>query len=143
MDETSQNGGDRIGVRTRHLEVSTTLSPKEAKVQALKESGHTHEEIADEMGIAKGTVDSHAHRIAKKSSLAYHTVKQLLSVDELEPWDFAPLVEELVEMARGPLEDETIQADLETVVLGLDDDTFHKDGWPCDYDREKNLLVTE
>jgi DNA-directed RNA polymerase specialized sigma24 family protein len=77
MSETSQTDDDGIAHRSRELETKTTLSTNEAEVLARKEAGQTHSEIADTMGIEKGTVDSHAHRGRVKYNLAVTTVEEL------------------------------------------------------------------
>ena len=79
MSETSQTDDDEIAHRSRELETKTTLSANEAEVLARKEAGQTHSEIADRMGIEKGTVDSHAHRGRVKYNVAVTTVEELQS----------------------------------------------------------------
>lgn len=68
---------DDISGRRDWLERATTLSDREAEVVAFKESGATHAQIADEMDIEKGTVDSHAHRARVKYNMASKTEREL------------------------------------------------------------------
>lgn len=50
--------------------MSAGLSRRQAEVQALRMDGATHETIADELGMALGTVKSHCQRIDDKSEKA-------------------------------------------------------------------------
>lgn len=57
------------------------LSPREAEVAAYREQDLTLAEIADEIDLAKGSVNSMAHRINKKLDTALTTINEL--ADEL------------------------------------------------------------
>jgi len=62
----------------------TTLSAREAAVVARKAHGMTHQQIGDDLGIKKGTVDSHAHRAREKYGMGEFTYRELRPVFETE-----------------------------------------------------------
>jgi DNA-binding CsgD family transcriptional regulator len=66
-----------ISFLEEEYEQTTMLSEMEAAVTARKIHGFTHQEIADELGVKKGTVDSHAHRAREKYNLAEETHRRL------------------------------------------------------------------
>jgi|APHM01.1.fsa_nt_gi ATP-dependent transcriptional regulator len=66
-----------IDERVSELETHTILSKRQAQVQALSEQGASRDEIATELGISVGTVDSHRGRVAKKLHAARRTVEKV------------------------------------------------------------------
>lgn len=70
MDDETR---DRIST----LAETTVLSRREAEVQALKEAGYTHEEIGDDLGLSKSTVDEYSRRINDRVQRARATTKEL------------------------------------------------------------------
>jgi DNA-binding CsgD family transcriptional regulator len=74
-DETTEHS--TVASRTQELEEQTALSHRESEYIAWKEAGYTHQEIADKMSVAKGTIDSYAHRVKTKHERASQTVTQL------------------------------------------------------------------
>lgn len=61
--------------RAEELHHSTALPRREAHVQALKERGNTHSEIADILDIEPSTVREYARRIKQRFSEAEETLK--------------------------------------------------------------------
>jgi DNA-binding CsgD family transcriptional regulator len=45
----------------------TQLSPREKEVQALQESGLTTNQIAEQLGLARGTVDKYLRSIRERA----------------------------------------------------------------------------
>lgn len=72
-----ENGGQTDEERVNELAETTVLSRREAEVYVFKEQGWTHEEIADELGIAKSTVDEYSRRINDRLKRAKMTVRML------------------------------------------------------------------
>jgi DNA-binding CsgD family transcriptional regulator len=66
-----------IDERVSELEAHTILSERQAQVQALSEQGASRGEIAAELGISIGTVDSHRGRVAEKLHAARRTVEKV------------------------------------------------------------------
>lgn len=50
------------------------LSDRERDVHTLKEDGHSHREIADQLGISPSTIDEYSRRIATKRERAVETL---------------------------------------------------------------------
>lgn len=63
--------------RAEQLADETTLSRRESEVMALKEEGRSHAEIAEELGLAKSTVDEYSRRINDRIQRARATVDEL------------------------------------------------------------------
>lgn len=63
--------------RASYLSNTTVLSEREAEVQALKEAGLTHEQIAERLEVSKSTVDEYSRRINQRLKQAKATVRQL------------------------------------------------------------------
>lgn len=63
--------------RADELESETVLTHAEAEVQALKERGLSHAEIADEIDRSKSTVDELSRRINERVEAARATVEKL------------------------------------------------------------------
>lgn len=63
--------------RRQELEEATTLSEREALTVALKDSGWTHEEIAEWGDLQKSTVDEYSRRANQKLETAKQTVETL------------------------------------------------------------------
>lgn len=68
--------------RGRELVDRTTLSDREADVVALLEAGLSRPEIAEELDLAKGTIDGYAGRAREKFDLARRTSEELAEVFE-------------------------------------------------------------
>lgn len=67
------------------------LSGREQDVQALKQDGHTHSEIAEQLGLSTSTVDEYSRRIANKREQAVET---LAFLNDDEPLFEPALIEE-------------------------------------------------
>lgn len=67
----------KIATRTKELRSNTMLSPREAEVAAYREQDWTLAEIAEELDLAEGTVNSMAHRINEKLNEALTTINEL------------------------------------------------------------------
>lgn len=63
--------------RAADLVDRTVLKRREAEVQALKEAGLTHQKIAEELGIAKSTVDEYSRRITDRIKRARVTIDEV------------------------------------------------------------------
>ena len=63
--------------RARNLQETTALKRREAEVQALKEQGLSHAEIADVLDLSKSTVDEYSRRISDRKKRARATIDQL------------------------------------------------------------------
>lgn len=63
--------------RAAELAKRTVLTPRQAHVAALKERGLTHQQIGDELGIEKSTVDTLSSRINKQFKEAHATVDEI------------------------------------------------------------------
>lgn len=68
--------------RAADLHERTVLSRREAEVYALKELGLSHQEVGDELGIAKNTVDEYSRRIREARQEARATIDELGEVEE-------------------------------------------------------------
>jgi DNA-binding CsgD family transcriptional regulator len=66
-----------IEERTSELESQTILSERQAQVQALYERGASRDEMAAELDVTLGTIDSHRARVEKKLHLARRTVGEI------------------------------------------------------------------
>lgn len=63
--------------RAAELEAETALTAREADVQALKEQGLSHSEIADELALDKSTVDAYSARINDRIERSRATLEEL------------------------------------------------------------------
>ncbi len=63
--------------RATELEETTALKRREAEVQARKERGDTHQEIADALDLSKSTVDEYSRRINQRIAEARATIAEL------------------------------------------------------------------
>jgi hypothetical protein len=67
-----------MGKRTAdEIAEATMLSDQQAEILLLKQSGLTHQEIADELGIERGSVDAQSSRINAKHDRAQRTVEEV------------------------------------------------------------------
>lgn len=66
--------------RADELASRTVLKRRESDVQALKEAGLSHAEIADELGLVKSTVDEYSRRINERLDRAQRTL-ELVEMD--------------------------------------------------------------
>lgn len=66
-----------IDERASELKSQTILSERQAQVQALYEQGASRDEMATELDVTTGTVDSHRDRVAKKLHAAQRTVDEI------------------------------------------------------------------
>lgn len=88
--ELAPDGGDTTNVsrtsgvdmveyeeRAAELAGETSLTEGESRVAALKEQGLTHSEIADELGLAKSTIDENSRRITRRRREARRLLEEL------------------------------------------------------------------
>lgn len=68
--------------RAEELYGETSLTEGEARVAALKELGLSHSEIADELGLAKSTVDENSRRIRRRIEASRRTLEELTPLDD-------------------------------------------------------------
>ena len=59
------------------LKNETALKTREAEVQALKEQGLTHAQIAERLEISKSTVDEYSRRINDRIRRSKATIRHL------------------------------------------------------------------
>jgi DNA-binding CsgD family transcriptional regulator len=74
-----------ISERATELESRTTLSRRQAEVYALHEQGATPSEMAAELDVSLGTVNSHRNRVREKYDQARNTVNELYRYCETTP----------------------------------------------------------
>lgn len=63
--------------RATDLQERTSLKRREAEVYALKEAGYSHAEIAEELDLAKSTVDEYSRRITDRVNRARATLEEV------------------------------------------------------------------
>lgn len=81
-DTTNVSGGSRSRMadykaRAEELADETALTEAESRVAALKERGLTHATIAEELGIAKSTVDEYSVRIRRRVEESRRTLEEI------------------------------------------------------------------
>ena len=64
-------------IRAQVLKEDTALKKREAHVQSLKETGKSHEEIGNILGISESTVGEYSRRINERLSDAEDTLKEI------------------------------------------------------------------
>lgn len=74
-----------INQRATELEAHTSLSRRQAEVYALHEQGATPAEMAAELDVSLGTVNSHRNRVREKYDQARKTVNELYCYYETRP----------------------------------------------------------
>lgn len=82
VDTTNVSGGrsfDMVSYKRRSDELAseTALTPAESRVAALKEHGLSHAEIAEELDLAKSTVDEYSVRITRRIKESRRTLEEL------------------------------------------------------------------
>lgn len=129
-----------IEARTDELEEHTTLSEREAQIQAQREAGKGRQEIADLLGIKKSTVREYIQRIENKHREAQSTTSILTATESDSHRDsrsddstrglfLAPCSNSL---ARSHFED--------TVVQGVPTDTY-AEYLPGEFHTEERIPV--
>ncbi|PSQ42886.1 hypothetical protein BRD17_07450 [Halobacteriales archaeon SW_7_68_16] len=63
--------------RAELLAERTVLKQREAEVQALKEAGRTHAEIAETLDLSKSTIDEYSRRINDRLVRAEATLDEI------------------------------------------------------------------
>ncbi len=63
-------------IRAQSLQSSTSLKRRESQVRALKESGMTHSEIAEELGISESTVGEYSRRIKDREERSAKSLQE-------------------------------------------------------------------
>lgn len=76
IDSTGPNRSRRVARLTDY----TVLTELEAEIQAHKEMGRTHKEIAEKLDLSETEVDNHDERIDQKMMEVKRTVQMLLDV---------------------------------------------------------------
>lgn len=74
---------EAVDERIEELRERTALSPREAKVQAGKEQGYTHKQIAERLELDKSTVDEYSRRVQGKHEKAVRTIREV-DVDAIQ-----------------------------------------------------------
>lgn len=77
---------DYINERARYLHAETGLRKREAEIQSLLEQGLTHQEIAYELHVAKGTIGALTHRIKQRRREAAGTLIEIGTLEDLVAW---------------------------------------------------------
>ncbi len=63
-------------IRAQSLQNNTSLKRRESQVRALKESGKTHSEIAEELGISESTVGEYSRRIKDREERSAKSLQE-------------------------------------------------------------------